>query len=268
MPGTSRGPRLLSAIAVAWLAVAALATPAAAHEGEESVPALTQVQVAVAILRTQPELVDLAADRINDATEAEDKDGVDIDREMIRLGQRFLGLREDPRLRIFIEDGRAFLLRGPRTRYDVLVVDLFQGGVFVPYYTLTREFFELGRDRLNEGGVLAIFVARPRPFDSPLRREKFDRLFKSIGNTLAAVFPSVFFYSVSEIGYYFVATTEPTSLEAVRARLGRVAIPEITEPLGAAVKRIREYEPDPRIRVLTDDLAPVDQLIYDAFFRH
>jgi len=62
------------------LAVAALATPAAAHEGEESVPALTQVQVAVAILRTQPEQVDLAADRINDATEAEDKDGVDIDR--------------------------------------------------------------------------------------------------------------------------------------------------------------------------------------------
>jgi len=80
MPGTSRGPRLLGAIAVAWLAVAALATPAAAHEGEESVPALTQVQVAVAILRTQPEQVDLAADRINDATEAEDKDGVDIDR--------------------------------------------------------------------------------------------------------------------------------------------------------------------------------------------
>jgi hypothetical protein len=80
MPGTSRGPRLLGAITVAWLAVAALATPAAAHEGEESVPALTQVQVAVTILRTQPELVDLAADRINDATEAEDKDGVDIDR--------------------------------------------------------------------------------------------------------------------------------------------------------------------------------------------
>ncbi len=80
MTRTSRGPRLLSAIAVAWLTVAALATPAGAHEGEESVPALTQVQVAVAILRTQPEQVDLAADRINDATEAEDKDGVDIDR--------------------------------------------------------------------------------------------------------------------------------------------------------------------------------------------
>jgi len=62
------------------LAAAALATPAAAHEGEEDVPALTQVQVAVTILRTQPDLVDLAADRINDATEAKDKDGVDVDR--------------------------------------------------------------------------------------------------------------------------------------------------------------------------------------------
>jgi hypothetical protein len=51
-----------------------------AHEGEEEVPARTQVQTAVAILRTQPEQLDLAADRINDATEAEDKDGVDIDR--------------------------------------------------------------------------------------------------------------------------------------------------------------------------------------------
>jgi hypothetical protein len=58
----------------------AVTAPALAHEGEEEVPARTQVQTAVAILRTQPEQLDLAADRINDATEAEDKDGVDIDR--------------------------------------------------------------------------------------------------------------------------------------------------------------------------------------------
>src|SRR6266508_7050572 len=69
--------------AAVWLAALALVTtagPALAHEGEEAVPARTQVQVAVAILRTQPEQVDLAADRINDATEAKDKQGVDIDR--------------------------------------------------------------------------------------------------------------------------------------------------------------------------------------------
>jgi hypothetical protein len=71
---------LLSGVAGAWLAIAVVAAPAIAHEGEEEVPARTQVQTAVAILRTQPEQMDLAAARINDATEAEDKEGVDLDR--------------------------------------------------------------------------------------------------------------------------------------------------------------------------------------------
>lgn len=71
---------LLRSILLAWLAVAALAAPASAHEGEEKVPARTQVQVAVALITTQPEQMDLAADRINDAIEAEDQGGVDVGR--------------------------------------------------------------------------------------------------------------------------------------------------------------------------------------------
>jgi hypothetical protein len=71
---------LLGGLVGAFLAAAAVTAPALAHEGEEDVPARTQVQTAVAILRTQPEQLDLAADRINDATEAEDKEGVDIGR--------------------------------------------------------------------------------------------------------------------------------------------------------------------------------------------
>lgn len=71
---------LLGGLVGAFLAAAAVTAPALAHEGEEDIPARAQVQTAVAILRTQPEQLDLAADRINDATEAEDRDGVDIDR--------------------------------------------------------------------------------------------------------------------------------------------------------------------------------------------
>jgi hypothetical protein len=67
-------------VSLALVALGTMASPALAHEGEEAVPARTQVQVAVAVLRTQPEQVDLAADRINDATEAKDKEGVDVDK--------------------------------------------------------------------------------------------------------------------------------------------------------------------------------------------
>lgn len=195
-------------------------------------------------------------------------DGVDIDEETIRLGKRFLGLRDDPRLRIVIQDARAFLLTARDRRYDVVVWDLFQGGVFVPHYALTREFFEEGRDRLTPRGVWALFIARPVSLDSPDRRVRYERLFKSVGNTLAAVYPSVFAYPVTKIGYYFVATREPVPLETVRARLEAVAIPELKEPLRAALRGLIEYRSDPGFPVLTDDLAPVDQLIYDAFFRH
>jgi hypothetical protein len=76
-----RGLRpLLCSLVLAWLGIAAFAPPASAHEGEEKVPARTQVAVADAILRTQPEQMELAADRINDALEAEDHEGVDLDR--------------------------------------------------------------------------------------------------------------------------------------------------------------------------------------------
>ncbi|MGH7264145.1 MAG: fused MFS/spermidine synthase, partial [Candidatus Rokuibacteriota bacterium] len=192
--------------------------------------------------------------------------GVDIDREMVRLGRRFLGLRDDPRLSIFIEDARAYLARAPAPRYDVLVWDLFQGGVFVPYYALTREFFESARERLTERGVLALFIARPRTASASVR-DRYARLYESVGNTLAAVFPSVAAYPVTRIGYYFVATRDPMSLETVRARLAAADQEAVHGPLRAALRGLVEYRPDPSVPVLTDDLAPVDQLIYDAFFR-
>ena len=51
---------------------------ARAHEGEEGVPAKTTVVEAIAIIATQPEQMDAIEDKIVDAQESEDTDGVDI----------------------------------------------------------------------------------------------------------------------------------------------------------------------------------------------
>jgi hypothetical protein len=56
-----------------------LAIPAYAHEGEASVPALTDVQEAVAILASQPGLMDNAMDKVGDALESGDTRGVRLD---------------------------------------------------------------------------------------------------------------------------------------------------------------------------------------------
>jgi len=63
----------------------------------------------------------------------------------------------DPRVRLVIEDGRNFLTTS-RDRYDVIRLDppeLHTAGVVNLY---TREFYQLARDHLAEGGLFSIWV--------------------------------------------------------------------------------------------------------------
>ena len=53
------------------------ASVAWAHVGEESVPAKTTVEEAIAIIATQPEQMDAIDDKLGDAQESEDTTGVD-----------------------------------------------------------------------------------------------------------------------------------------------------------------------------------------------
>ena len=63
---------------------------------------------------------------------------------MTAAGRRFLGLGDNPRLRVITADGRPFLER-TRRRYDLIVVDAYRQP-YVPFYLATREFFALARN--------------------------------------------------------------------------------------------------------------------------
>lgn len=71
------GGRLLAPVAAGLLLVVP-AGSALAHGDEEQVPAKTLLQQAIALLRGQPEEVRAIEDKIRDALEAEDTDGVDL----------------------------------------------------------------------------------------------------------------------------------------------------------------------------------------------
>ena len=77
VPGRYRFVRSLVALAALALALGSTST-AVAHEGEEEVPALEFTHQAIAIIRSQPELVGEIEERIADAIESEDTDGVDL----------------------------------------------------------------------------------------------------------------------------------------------------------------------------------------------
>lgn len=64
------------------------------------------------------------------------------------------GVVDDPRLFFHVEDGRTFLATCGR-KYDLIIIDppeLHSAGVA---YLFTREFYQLCRDSLNPGGLLA-----------------------------------------------------------------------------------------------------------------
>ena len=106
-------------------------------------------------------------------------DGVEIDPEVTEAGRKYLGLGDNPKLTTFAADGRPFL-ELTDARYDIVVVDAYHQP-YIPFYLATKEFFELVRDRLEPGGIMALNVASV-PGDA--------RLPEAIGTTVLAAFPA------------------------------------------------------------------------------
>jgi spermidine synthase len=169
-------------------------------------------------------------------------DGVEIDAELSEIGRRWFDMN-NPRLHLYHEDARPFIRRID-ARYDVITLDTYRQP-YIPFYLVTREFFEEVRDRLEPDGVLVINVGHPRGEDA------FEKVMSA---TVGAAFPYVMRDPVKPTNTLVVASRAPLSEAGLRA--GRVP-PELSAT--AAAQRL-----EPPLRggaVYTDDKAPVEWLI-------
>jgi spermidine synthase len=165
-------------------------------------------------------------------------DGVEIDPAVSDAGRRYLGMDDNPRLRVHDADARPFLRRSDE-RYDLIVVDAYHQP-YVPFYLTTREFFRLARTRLAPGGIVALNVATI-PDDRSLE--------DGIVGTLASEFPIVKVWPVLRFNHIVLGFTEPVSVRRYDERLGTL-VQLMTGQLSSAVAR----SADP----WTDDRAPVE----------
>jgi len=175
-----------------------------------------------------------------------DVDGVELDPAVTRVGERYFGLDDNPRLTVHTADARPFL-RSTDARYDLVVVDAYRQP-YVPFYLATREFFRLVRAHLTPGGIVVLNVAAV-PDDK--------RLVHAIGGTLAADFPQVLEWPALRFNSFLVGLTEPLS-RAERAR--RLSSgPQDLAPLRDLLTR-EARTVGPSKRPWTDDRAPVEWL--------
>lgn len=99
-------------------------------------------------------------------------DAVEIDPVVVLAAQRFFFVTKSERLKIFVEDGERFIRRS-RARYDVILLDAYDGSDIPLHLTSTR-FFGAARARLREGGWAVANVA----LDDPEEEARVVRAFR------------------------------------------------------------------------------------------
>lgn len=135
-------------------------------------------------------------------------DGVELDGEVSAMARGYLGLADNPRLRVITADARPFL-RSAKTRYDLVMIDAYRQP-YVPFYLTTREFFREVRDRLTEDGAVALNVTT-LPGDT--------RLADAVASTLAREFPLVVTWQALRFNQLVVGLRNPAELTTLRRRL-------------------------------------------------
>ena len=183
-----------------------------------------------------------------------DVDGVELDPAVSRVGRDYFGMGENPRLTVHDADARPYLRRTDE-RYDLIVVDAYHQP-YVPFYLATREFFELVRERLAPGGIVALNVAGV-PGDR--------RLVDAIGRTLAAELPQVLEWPALKFNTLVLGLTEPVAKAELERRLregpGRARRPPRPPRARRRPARGRRHAVDGRPRPRRVDHRPDDRLV-------
>ena len=181
-------------------------------------------------------------------------DGVEIDPEIVRVGQAYFGMVQ-PNLNPVVADGRTFMAHTDH-RYDVIGVDAYRLPYIPPHLT-TVEFFQQVRDHLTSHGVLAINVGRTADD---------YRLVRATATTLQEIFPST---HVIDVPYSFnaiiIATVQRTNADYLVANLPTLEDnPFLHDTALRAIDNLHPVEPSGV--VFTDDRASIELMTNRLLF--
>jgi spermidine synthase len=178
---------------------------------------------------------------------------VELDPTVVELARKYFGIKEEPNFQVVNRDGRLFLQES-KEHYDLILIDAYRGP-FVPFHLLTKEFYQIVKGHLADGGVVAQNV------------EPSTMLFDSAVKTINAVFPQLDFYradgNIVTVAYDG-AERKPEDLAGVARDRDKAY--GLRYSLLDMLSQRRHIQIaggnviDPNAKVLTDDFAPVETL--------
>lgn len=176
-------------------------------------------------------------------------DVVEIDPELTEIAKTYFKLKDDPRLKIYHEDGRTFLNR-TTNKYDAFFGDAFKSYYSIPYQLTTQEAIQKTYDVLNPNGVAIINII------TAIEGDKGQFLRAELA-TFKSVFPQVYLFPVW--------TKNPSTIQNITlVALKSEDKPSFLNPefeLQSFLNQLYTSEIPDDMPIITDEFAPVDQYI-------
>lgn len=186
-------------------------------------------------------------------------DVVEIDPQVVDIAKKYFNVNDDPRLNIYIEDGRKYLNR-INLKYDLIILDAYSK-TYAPFHLLTIEFLESIEKHLNPNGVLASNLI------SSLIGDTSD-LIRAEYKTVKNVLPNVYLFytrtsSMSQVqNILLIASMNSTSYSKSDLVEMSINTPKWNEKLAEyALTYFDEEITMNGVPILTDDYAPAQSLL-------
>lgn len=185
-------------------------------------------------------------------------DVVEIDPQVVRVAEEYFSLKSDPRLKVYVQDGRMYLAGSEKT-YDLIVIDTYDKS-FIPFHLMTLEFWmEMERDLKPQGVAVLNFI-------SSLEGEASNILEAELA-TMSLVFPEIYLFPLSpmtpnlvqNIIIVAVKTENDFSRENLMERAEELRFLKV--PVEDYVNHLWEDSKMAQGPILTDDKAPVENLL-------
>jgi predicted membrane-bound spermidine synthase len=178
-------------------------------------------------------------------------DVVEIDPGLTKIAKQYFNLTDDPRLKVYHEDGRTYLNKCEK-KYDAIFMDAYKSMLTVPYQLTTSEAVQKMHNILNENGAVYANII------SALSHERSYFLRAELA-TYKSIFPQVFLFAVQ-----FPSPTESEKesfQNFLLIGLKSSQLPDFVSEDDEMMKYLSHFYPIEEgfdSFVLTDDFAPVE----------
>lgn len=180
-------------------------------------------------------------------------DVVEIDPALTELAREHFRMKDDPRMRIFHEDGRTYLNKA-NEKYDIIFGDAYKSLIALPFQLASLEAVQLKYDLLNKDGIVIENIISS--MEGPA-----SEFLKAACKTYLEVFPQVFLFACHQPDD--TELLQSISLVACKSAKKYEMINNdsmLNSMLGHKV----DIPIPPGTMVLTDDHAPVEYFALKA----